>query len=96
MRYTNSATAFYNEIPVGYVLAEQQDNVTVVVHSLQVLEGYRNLGIEAKLLAFVQDATKSKFIHNIVYHIRGGSDAEGSVFEQNGYTKQNNSYIKTF
>ncbi|CUM64317.1 uncharacterized protein PRCAT00001917001 [Priceomyces carsonii] len=41
----------------------------VYVESLAVLEAYRNLGIGQKLLSYVIEETKKKYIHEIIVHV---------------------------
>lgn len=55
----------------------------VYIESFAVLKAYRNLGIGKKLLAYVIEETKKKFIHEITLHIH-----VENVFAQEWYEKQ--------
>lgn len=59
----------------------------VYLESFAVLEAYRNLGIGAKLLQFVVEETKKKFIHEIVLHVNIADSKVMAWYMKHGFTK---------
>ncbi|ABN68677.2 peptide N-acetyl transferase [Scheffersomyces stipitis CBS 6054] len=73
-------------------MQQQQINAKIVpnavyVESFAVLEAYRGLGIGERLLKFLEEETKKKFIHEIVFHVHIDNTAAVEWYEKHGFAK---------
>lgn len=60
----------------------------IYIESLSVLKAYRNLGIGKKLVDYVVEETKKKFIHEIVLHVHVDNKQAIDFYLKQGF-KQN-------
>ncbi|KAF3993138.1 hypothetical protein FT663_00962 [Candidozyma haemuli var. vulneris] len=59
----------------------------IYVESLSVLEAYRNLGIGSKLLEWIIEQAKEKFIHEIFLHVHAVNTTAIEWYEKKGFKK---------
>ncbi|ODV69703.1 acyl-CoA N-acyltransferase [Hyphopichia burtonii NRRL Y-1933] len=59
----------------------------VYIESFAVLKAYRDLGIGSRLLQYVIDKTKEKFIHQIVIHVHVDNKHAIDWYLKKGFTK---------
>lgn len=57
----------------------------VYIESFSVLKAYRNLGIGSKLLEWLIDEAKLKFIHEIVLHVHVDNQAAIEWYKKKGF-----------
>ncbi|KAI5948915.1 NAT5 [Candida theae] len=60
----------------------------VYIESFAVLEKYRNLGIGSKLLSWVIEETKNRYIHEIVVHVQVTNEKAINWYLKKGFEKQ--------
>lgn len=60
----------------------------VYIESLAVLEAYRGLGIGSKLLEYVVEETKSKFVHDVVLHVHVANEQAIAWYEKKGFVRE--------
>lgn len=76
------------EAVVGAKLAPKMVPNAVYIESLAVLEAYRHLGIGKKLLEYVIEQTKGKFIHEIYVHVHVDNSKAIEWYEKQGFTEE--------
>lgn len=59
----------------------------VYLESFAVLESYRNLGIGAKLLEFVIEETKRRFMHEVLLHVHVENTQAIEWYLKHGFSK---------
>lgn len=59
----------------------------VYLESFAVLEAYRNLGIGAKLLEYVIEETKRRFMHEILLHVHVENSEVIEWYSKHGFVK---------
>lgn len=62
----------------------------VYLESFAVLEAYRNLGIGAKLLEYVIEETKRRFMHEIMLHVHIENSQAIEWYLKQGFVKTDN------
>lgn len=60
----------------------------VYIETLAVLASYQNLGIGSKLLAYVLEETKKRFIHEIVLHVQASNTKVVDWYLKKGFSKK--------
>ncbi|EMG48665.1 naa50 N-alpha-acetyltransferase 50 [Candida maltosa Xu316] len=60
---------------------------SVYIESFAVLKAYRNLGIGKKLLNYLIEETKKKFIHEIIIHVHVTNEDSISWYKKQGFTQ---------
>lgn len=58
---------------------------SVYIESFAVLVAYRNLGIGKKLLQYLIDETKKKFIHEIIIHVHVQNEESINWYKKQGF-----------
>lgn len=76
------------EAVVGAKLAPKMVPNAVYIESLAVLKAYRSLGIGKKLLKYVVDQTKDKFIHVIYVHVHIDNTESVEWYKKQGFTEK--------
>ena len=57
----------------------------VYIESIAVLEGYRNLGIGSRLLDYLTEETRRRFIHEIVLHVKEDNTQARQWYKKRGF-----------
>lgn len=60
----------------------------VYIESLAVLEAYRGLGIGSKLLEFLVEETKKKYVHEVVLHVHVDNEKAIEWYLKKGFVKE--------
>ncbi|KAF6066967.1 Acetyltransferase (GNAT) family protein [Candida albicans] len=60
---------------------------TVYIESFAVLEAYRGLGIGKKLLNYLIEETKKRFIHEIIIHVSVANHEAISWYKKQGFSQ---------
>ncbi|CAH2350373.1 N-alpha-acetyltransferase Nat5p [[Candida] railenensis] len=60
----------------------------VYIETLAVLASYQNLGIGSKLLSFIIEETKTRFIHEIVLHVQSSNIKAIDWYLKKGFSKK--------
>ncbi|KAK6204962.1 acyl-CoA N-acyltransferase [Scheffersomyces amazonensis] len=73
-------------------MQQQQINSKIIpnaiyIESLAVLKAYRGLGIGKKLLQFIIEQSKTRFVHEILLHVHVDNTESIEWYEKQGFTK---------
>lgn len=84
--------AFVNELPVAALkaraIAEKGHSApaSVYIDSIAVLEAYRGLGLAKKLLDWLVEESKTRFLHKVLVHVwQGNSEAVKQWYLKQGF-----------
>ena len=88
---TVSKLGYFNDIPVACFCAKiqpEKNGARVYLMTFGVLAAYRNLGLGAKMLEFLEDHVKNEIKgKDLRMHVQDGNDAKGWYLKR-GYTEE--------
>lgn len=89
--------AYYSELPIAAIRATPVELKNpsalsaspdaIYVNSLAVLPAYQNLGVGKKLVEYLLEETKKKFIHNVAISIEENNTTALCFLEKLGFTR---------